>query len=451
MNSTRRGFFRRTVVAGTVLMFETEDAFGQADCTLVKPPAPTRFIPNEDNVVERISAGDLANPARAAQLKQFRDAIGTVQALPAADVIGWTKQIAQHCVNCAQSDQNNIHFNWQFLTWHRALLYFLERTLRKLPTAPGSDSLRLVYWDWENKASRMLPDIYAPQGQPLYWGSRGNLKGPDWPLADHLVDVQPSLGIPDFSTFGGTAIQGKPVPSAFSGPHALVHDNFDPGDMADLQYSPRDPVFYAHHCNIDRLWSSWVAAGHSNPDFGDAKVYFYDETRTWRFILMNDLKDEQKLGYKYSSLMQPGKPSNQLKTFTFNRTGNQVAPVTASSAIIEMARVETQPFFLYLQNIQNLEKLGAGTVRYGVFTAQRPAGTAGTAEAGFLGMFARVKSSGHHHIRQLSAALNVTGKMSLLLPAGKMMASLWVSPMSREEKTTGPGIPLISSRVSVSG
>jgi polyphenol oxidase len=179
----------------------------------------------------------------------------------------------------------------------------------------------MIYWDWESASSRTLPAIYAPTGQPLYWADRGALTGPKWPLTADDVDVQPSLAIPDFATFGGTATQKKPVPAAFTGAHATVHDNFDPGDMADLQYSPRDPVFYAHHSNIDRLWSSWVAAGHTNPNFAQAKVYFYDETRTWRYVLMNDLKDESQLGYKYSTLMQPAAPVKTLQTFALDSRG----------------------------------------------------------------------------------------------------------------------------------
>jgi len=147
-----------------------------------------------------------------------------------------------------------------------------------------------------------------------------------WPLRDDRVNVQPLLGVPDFRIFGGTAVQRSPVPASFSGPHANVHNAFAPGDMANLQFSPRDPVFYAHHGNIDRLWSSWVATpgGHSNPDFGTARVFFYDENREWRYVLMNDLRDESKLGYKYSSLMQPRVPIASLKASSLGKTANRV-------------------------------------------------------------------------------------------------------------------------------
>jgi len=36
------------------------------------------------------------------------------------------------------------------------------------------------------------------------------------------------------------------------------------GQMSQPLYSPHDPFFYLHHCNIDRLWAMWQADGHAN-------------------------------------------------------------------------------------------------------------------------------------------------------------------------------------------
>ena len=36
------------------------------------------------------------------------------------------------------------------------------------------------------------------------------------------------------------------------------------GDM-QLATSPNDPVFYLHHCNVDRIWSAWQARWPSAP------------------------------------------------------------------------------------------------------------------------------------------------------------------------------------------
>jgi hypothetical protein len=453
----RRTFICRTLAFGPVAMsfwFERDLAWaaGQcglpdtsADCVLPNPPPAKPFVPNEPKVLTRWSAFEMTDPARATQLAHFRDAICKVRDLPKDDVIGWTKLVAQHCLHCVRGQPTNIHADWNFLPWHRCLLYFLERNLRKLS---GHDDLRLVYWDWESKASRTLPDIYKPANQPLYWANR-QLSGPNWPLPDGKVDVQPSLATPDFRTFGGTATPTKPVPLAYSGPHAPVHNAFSPGDMGDLQFSPRDPVFYAHHANIDRLWTSWVAAGHKNPDFGDAKVYFYDEQRVWRSVLLNDLSDESRLGYKYSSLMRPRVALTSLSAIPLARTANHLALAPRA-----MASLQTQlPKYLFIENLHNPETAPADVLDFGIFVGNPPAGTHSAAFKGFLGLTSRVRSHAHDHETPLSAALDVTGKLTSLTrhQENQDLLDLTVAPLDASGKTTAAAAPLAADDVRLVG
>lgn len=444
MSITRRGFIRHTLAVGPVAMVFWMDkdlawAQGGAECTLPEPGTPQRFIPNEPKVLTRYSAREMADPGMAAQLEGFRKAIGLVRALPSDDVIGWTKLIAQHCIHCASSNTSNIHYDWMFLPWHRGLLYFLERTLRKVS---GNDDIRLVYWDWESSESRTLPSIYAPAGQPLYWARR-NLRGSAWPLSNDDVNVQPLLAIPDFSLFGGTSAQRQPTPAAYSGPHAKVHNAFGPGDMSNLQYSPRDPVFYAHHGNIDRLWSSWVAAGHANPDFGDAKVYFYDENRVWSYVLLNDLRDEAKLGYRYSSLMRPATTAGALRAAAVPKAQNRLT--ISGESMKRMAA--PGPEFLVIENLKNLEKLPMEALEFGIFVDAPPVGTQSETAQGFLGSAARVLSEGHSHEGTLSAAIEVTGKLAGLAQEKSGTVALHVAPLDPEGRTTAPAIPLEADRI----
>jgi polyphenol oxidase len=447
MKVTRRAFVHQTFVVGPVVMalgMETDRAEAQGpECTLPSPPPATRFIPNEPQVRTRLSAAELAAAGQATKLQQFRDAVGLVRNLPPTNVISWTKQIAQHCINCAPSNNNNIHFNWQFLPWHRAYLYFLERILRKLS---NHDDLRLVYWDWENSASRVLPEIYAPSGQPLFWGNRGTLSPPRWPLSNAKVNVQPLLAIPSFQTFGGTATQGQPTPAAFSGPHANVHNNFQPGDMADLQFSPRDPVFYAHHGNIDRLWTSWVKAGHTNPNFGQARVFFFDETKKWRFVLMNDLKDESKLGYKYSTLMTPTTPVNQLRDFALQKTETHF---TVPPAATPMLMSDTpKPKYLVITNIRSIDRFGVQITDFGVFAGTPPAvGTEAEKAPGYLGTVSRIRSGEHAHAGPLSASFEVTGK------AGALQGDieLTIAPLDDDGKVAAAPTQLVADSIRLVG
>jgi tyrosinase len=69
----------------------------------------------------------------------------------------------------------------------------------------------------------------------------------------------------DFLTFGGGVTSGPRVRGA-SGmlentPHNYIH-NFiggTTGNMADPALAARDPIFWLHHANVDRLWARWTA------------------------------------------------------------------------------------------------------------------------------------------------------------------------------------------------
>ena len=87
-------------------------AQGGNECSLPTPATPQRFIPAEPKVVTRYSAAELAQTGRAAELANLRKGIGARS--PSDGRHRWTKQIAMHCINCARTDANNIHWNWQF-------------------------------------------------------------------------------------------------------------------------------------------------------------------------------------------------------------------------------------------------------------------------------------------------------------------------------------------------
>jgi polyphenol oxidase len=71
-------------------------------------------------------------------------------------------------------------------------------------------------------------------------------------------------------------------------PHGTLHDwcgdPLQPNreDMGNLYSSGRDPIFYAHHSNVDRMWSIWKTLGRRNidicdPDWLNASFLLYDE------------------------------------------------------------------------------------------------------------------------------------------------------------------------------
>ena len=205
-----------------------------------------------------------------------------------------------HCWNCGASVQ--VHFSWQFFAWHRAYLYFHERILGSLV---GNMELRLPYWDWEHPSHRRLPPAYATPGDagnPLWNGTRGMDATDELPDEDVGEDVMDGvMTLASFPEFGGTA-GGSGVPEGT--PHGAVHGDVG-GNMGFFSSAARDPVFYAHHSNVDKIWSDWnkQLATHTNPTdpaFLNLTFTFFDENKTWRSIKASQLLDHQtQLRYVY--------------------------------------------------------------------------------------------------------------------------------------------------------
>jgi polyphenol oxidase len=120
------------------------------------------------------------------------------------------------------------------------------------------------------------------------------------------------LGAKSFADFGGGGDEELPVFAQTTGspqqagqleagPHGLVHlwttdpKNFSGlADMGMLAAAAFDPVFFAHHANIDRLWTVWAGmAGHANPSndrwLNQQPFYFYDQAQVWTGILINQV------------------------------------------------------------------------------------------------------------------------------------------------------------------
>ena len=137
-----------------------------------------------------------------------------------------------------------------FLPWHRAYLYFFEMALREF-----EPSVTIPWWGW---ASGQLPDAYTdpspdnpltagpiPPNAQLPGGPSETFRtGPaDLPTS---ADVQAALALDDFLDFSETV----------RGLHNWVHGSIG-GSMGSVANAAYDPIFWAHHSYVDRLWRLW--------------------------------------------------------------------------------------------------------------------------------------------------------------------------------------------------
>lgn len=161
-----------------------------------------------------------------------------------------------------------------FLSWHRVYLYFFERTVA---AAAGDATFGLPYWNWTKDRSLPKPFWESVDGaqdkNALYWSNRnpGINGGADGSpptrtltqsnvriemLSDPILDERLQAG----DTIGfGRRIEQRP--------HGPVHTTVgDDTGMGFFEAAARDPIFWLHHANIDRLWESWSKLpGHASP------------------------------------------------------------------------------------------------------------------------------------------------------------------------------------------
>lgn len=189
-------------------------------------------------------------------LQAYRDAIAQMQAMPSGDPRNWIKQAQIHLNHCP-------HGNWFFLPWHRGYLMAIDDIIRKLT---GMNDFSMPYWNWS--CQRSLPASFWQAGSVLNYSPRGatsssqanaSIVGPN--------NIATILGQADFQLFGSGAATALRGGGGFQGeleaqPHNYIH-GFVGGTMGTYT-SPRDPIFWLHHCNIDRLWYDWNSAGNAN-------------------------------------------------------------------------------------------------------------------------------------------------------------------------------------------
>jgi hypothetical protein len=216
------------------------------------------------------------------------------------DPLGWHIYGAQHSIFCATNAfRMQIHYGWFFLPWHRAFLSNLEQKIRHIT---GDKSFGLPYWDWTGQAGP--PHAFFGSGNPLYDSTR--IYGPNDRLPADFTELGPAMRGPGFGHFAGLSRHpSKPQTEGTleQGSHNNVH-NWIGGNMASFDGAGFDPIFSAHHGNIDRLWEAWRSEAPNSRDPADASwrdqiFRFYGTSGEVEEVKVADLLDTRRLGYVY--------------------------------------------------------------------------------------------------------------------------------------------------------
>ncbi|ATQ42874.1 tyrosinase family protein [Caulobacter mirabilis] len=280
---------------------------------------------------------DLSTPAGQADLAKYAKAVKIMSGLAEANPRGWMFQWYIHAVRGdrtkaaelarvypAPSPQRTLaQASWStcqahsagtvenyFLPWHRMYVFFLEAICRKLLQ---DNSFVLPYWRYTQPNQRALPVAFRQQASPQ-WGTlyRPNRN----PGINNGVPIDQGLNPTPINTL--SLNQTSYVPAAGqqgfclnidANLHGSVHVRVGNGQgMGSVPWAANDPIFWMHHCNIDRMWASWNRNGGCNPTDAtwlNKTFTFPDANGNSVVAKIGDFKSIGALGYTYD-VFEPG-------------------------------------------------------------------------------------------------------------------------------------------------
>ncbi|XP_059671160.1 polyphenol oxidase, chloroplastic-like [Cornus florida] len=312
------------------------------------PPSTTKIIdfqlpPQSDQLRVR-PAAHLANEE---YISKYSEAIKRMNELDKHDPRNFMQQANVHCAYCEHAYRQvgfpelefQVHQSSLFFPFHRWYLYFYEKILGKLIDDP---TFALPFWNYDAPPGMQLPAMYADSKSPLYDKLRDKKHQPptiidlyydgktDKPTSDekkvsnNLIIMYRQMVYADTARlFLGGGYPAGHAPEKRSGsvelvPHNIVHDwtgdRMQPKgeDMGVFYSAGRDPIFFAHHSNVDRLWTIWKTLDgrrkdYSDPDWLNTEFFFYNENKQLVRVKVQDCLDAKKLGYDYQPVDIPWK------------------------------------------------------------------------------------------------------------------------------------------------
>ena len=250
--------------------------------------------------------------------------------LPREAPTSWETYTRIHYKHCTafDADHPQVHWGDHFLPWHRGYLFFLERMLGNSLKQLGIDGNKFAfpYWDWishkemPNTKFREMKGLGSPlfgydltqqnmvagdnlgfDNLALYDGNRGptleksKIDPDNETQQDSKEHVSECLGYMSkeyvdlmlttpWEQFGGKSGidrktgQGLVEAGAHNDGHDWVGTRYGCNrTMGTLRYAADDPIFFMHHCNLDRIFSLYKnPIPDINGPWGQQKYVFPD-------------------------------------------------------------------------------------------------------------------------------------------------------------------------------
>jgi len=229
---------------------------------------------------------------------------------------GWPRQLCWHAPQIDAMGRQVAGF----LSWHRMYLFHLEYLLQNALQNPN---FGLPYWNWRSEQSfnegipaaisletlnngeinplsksHMKFEVRNPQGgvelidrdtvRPKPDTRRTTLRDISNIMRQSQIDLPDLYNNSDFNQFSEFLRNGY-----HNGIHSWVG-----GDMGVVEFAAYDPLFWFHHCNVDRIWAIWQNKNGIDtvpPHLRDVILNPYETT-------VRDVLNINNLNYQYSSI-----------------------------------------------------------------------------------------------------------------------------------------------------
>eukprot|EP00262_Sarcandra_glabra_P015359 TRINITY_DN4720_c0_g1_i1.p1 TRINITY_DN4720_c0_g1~~TRINITY_DN4720_c0_g1_i1.p1 ORF type:complete len:604 (-),score=41.93 TRINITY_DN4720_c0_g1_i1:63-1874(-) len=278
-----------------------------------------------------------------AYIAKYAKALTIMRQLGYDDPHSFRRQADMHCIYCTgayyQTNSTvilNIHRSWLFFPWHRMYMYFQERIIGKLL---GDPTFAVPFWNWDHPDGMVIPSYYM--NETFSDKDRDSYHFPPRVVDIQFYEVEHGLGPQEQVTTNlaflyTQMVSGAQTPELFMGckltvgeegycdgpgtvelaPHNSLHRWVGSGKNPEREtfgtfYSAaRDPIFGAHHSNMDRLWTIWKRLRNNRPEFTDpvwldSYFFFHDENNQLVRVKIRDVLDYTKLGYRYEEVELP--------------------------------------------------------------------------------------------------------------------------------------------------
>ena len=287
----------------------------------------------------------------------------------------------QFVLRHANAVSRAIHRSPAFLPWHRRFIWDLERELQRVS---GNSDLGLPYWNWPSggsNASMWDNDLLGGngdsvsgvvtngpfrEGQWLIVNSSGSQVGPltrafgtqSW--ARTLPTQQEIDEVLSITPYDSSPWNESSTPSfrnqleGFRGPNLHNRGHGWVGGSMLPMTSPNDPVFFMHHCMVDKLWHEWQLRfpnqGYlplSGGPFGQNLANPMDSTPSSPIGSRPiDVLDSDALGIEYDDLISEPPDSGQPDTI-LQVDGNSIGAEIGIPGEVDIFRFDVDAFGTY--------------------------------------------------------------------------------------------------------